>query len=347
MASASLRAATRMQVSSASAVSRRSSGQGATSTASTAAFALPPRPLSALCGVSRRRTVDEAVSRMPAPVTWGRRSSSSKPLSVAPEAALGASSSANPFDLSGGLLEKCFEVALKNRLDAWQLIDAKVDCNTFGLLGGVLNGFLVRGLGWVTPMGMTVRLFEVSLGETRIDIGNALATQQIAFASTPTGSARLVFNAADFGNLFRHPLMKTLAATAVQGQRFDFDPHSVKIDTNEGRQGVIKIAGIWHGDGNRYQIIAEPNEYGRVNVTASLDLPENASAFMDGPPQQSPSASVVANGLGHFFNNLALDLDGPVMTFRSMQVRKGRDAEVIDMMLNLKLMRMPPLDISF
>eukprot|EP00873_Tetraselmis_striata_P023934 jgi/Tetstr1/444198/TSEL_032092.t1 len=325
MASASLRAATRMQVSSASAVSRRSSGQGATSTASTAAFALPPRPLSALCGVSRRRTVDEAVSRMPAPVTWGRRSSSSKPLSVAPEAALGASSSANPFDLSGGLLEKCFEVALKNRLDAWQLIDAKVDCNTFGLLGGVLNGFLVRGLGWVTPMGMTVRLFEVSLGETRIDIGNALATQQIAFASTPTGSARLVFNAADFGNLFRHPLMKTLAATA----------------------GVIKIAGIWHGDGNRYQIIAEPNEYGRVNVTASLDLPENASAFMDGPPQQSPSASVVANGLGHFFNNLALDLDGPVMTFRSMQVRKGRDAEVIDMMLNLKLMRMPPLDISF
>lgn len=38
-----------------------------------------------------------------------------------------------------------------------------MDCNTFGLLGGVLNGFLVRGLGWVTPMGMTVRLFEVRI----------------------------------------------------------------------------------------------------------------------------------------------------------------------------------------
>jgi hypothetical protein len=88
--------------------------------------------------------------------------------------------------------------------------------NTFGLLGGVLNGFLVRGLGWVTPMGMSVRLFEISLGETRIDIGNAIATQQIVFTSTPTGSARLVFNSADFGNLFRHPLMKKIASTAVQ-----------------------------------------------------------------------------------------------------------------------------------
>jgi len=282
----------------------------------------------------------------PSSMPWGRRSIVAEPLPPA-EAALGASSPSSPFDLSAGLLEKCFSVALKTRLDAWQLIDAKVDCNTFGLLGGVLNGFLVRGLGWVTPMGMSVRLFEISLGETRIDIGNAIATQQIVFTSTPTGSARLVFNSADFGNLFRHPLMKKIASTAVQGQRFDFDPHTVDIDTSVGRQGVIRVSGIWHGDGNRYDITVEPNEYGRVNVTASLVLPENELQFTNGVPQYTAAASVVANGLGQFFNNLSLDLDGPVMTFRSMQVRKGRDAEVIDMMLNLKLMKMPPLDLSF
>jgi hypothetical protein len=42
------------------------------------------------------------------------------------------------------------------------------------------------------------------------------------------------------------------------------------------------LSGIWHGDGNRYDITVEPNEYGRVNVTASLVLPENELQFTNG-----------------------------------------------------------------
>merc|ERR1712226_856463 len=125
---------------------------------------------------------------------------------------------------------------------------------------------------------MSVRLFEGSLGETRVDIGKALATQQIVFASIPTGCARLVFNREDFGNLFRHPMLLQQARTAVQGQRFDFDPGSVEIDSTKGPQGCICFNGVWAGDGQYYHVTAQPDASGKVRVHASVKQRENEMA---------------------------------------------------------------------
>ena len=157
--------------------------------------------------------------------------------------------------------------------------------------------------------------------------------------------ARLVFNREDFGNLFRHPMLLQQAKHAVQGRRFSFDPHSVHIDSASGPQGCIRFSGTWEGDGQVYDVLVQPDANGKVRVNAAEQQPNGGAAFAAGGG--SSSAPIIAHELTSFFNNLSLDLDGPLMTFRSMMVRRGRDSEVIDMKLNLKLMRMPPLDISF
>lgn len=99
---------------------------------------------------------------------------------------------------------------------------------------------------------------------------------------------------------------------------------------------------MWEGDRQTYNIVVQPDPYGKVFVSARHAGSEIQMGFA-----ANDSSPTVAQDLGMFFNNLSLDLDGPLMTFNSMMVRQGRDSEVIDMKLNLKLIRMPPLDITF
>lgn len=49
-----------------------------------------------------------------------------------------------------------------------------------------------------------------------LDLPAVLSQQRILLRNVPTGSARVVFTAADFGAFLQHPLVTTAARKAVQ-----------------------------------------------------------------------------------------------------------------------------------
>ena len=75
------------------------------------------------------------------------------------------------------------------------------------LIGGAVRGMRVRGSDWNTPMSLSCRTLDVSVGRASIDFP-ALATQQRILLKQPAlGSAAISFSAADWGSFLAHPLM--------------------------------------------------------------------------------------------------------------------------------------------
>jgi hypothetical protein len=54
------------------------------------------------------------------------------------------------------------------------------------------------------------------VGEASLDPAAVLFKQQIQLTNVPVGTARVVFNASDFGNFLVHPLMTEAAKEAVE-----------------------------------------------------------------------------------------------------------------------------------
>jgi hypothetical protein len=57
---------------------------------------------------------------------------------------------------------------------------------------------------------------QATVGEASLDPAAVLFKQQIQLTNVPVGTARVVFNAADFGNFLVHPLMTEAAKEAVE-----------------------------------------------------------------------------------------------------------------------------------
>ncbi|KAK9815744.1 hypothetical protein WJX72_008830 [[Myrmecia] bisecta] len=172
-------------------------------------------------------------------------------------------------DLSAGFLETVATMALKTRLKAYQQVETSMNCTAWGLLQGAVEGVQIRGQGWTSPLGLSARILEVTLGSARLDMGVLLRQQDIMLQNTPQGAARIVFNSTDFGNLLVHPLVKQLASRAIQGSGFLFDKYSVCICPDQGTSGAVEFSGVWTGDGHMYHLLLSPQGQ-RAHVSTRL-----------------------------------------------------------------------------
>lgn len=61
-------------------------------------------------------------------------------------------------------VETIATAALRMRLRTHELVRVSVQCNSWDLLGGRIQGARVEGRGWESPQGLTARVLEVSAG---------------------------------------------------------------------------------------------------------------------------------------------------------------------------------------
>eukprot|EP00208_Stichococcus_sp_RCC1054_P006938 CAMPEP_0206147730 /NCGR_PEP_ID=MMETSP1473-20131121/34366_1 /ASSEMBLY_ACC=CAM_ASM_001109 /TAXON_ID=1461547 /ORGANISM="Stichococcus sp, Strain RCC1054" /LENGTH=351 /DNA_ID=CAMNT_0053544799 /DNA_START=285 /DNA_END=1340 /DNA_ORIENTATION=- len=246
-------------------------------------------------------------------------------------------------DLTAGFLEAVAAAALQSRLRQHSLVRASIDCDGFTLLQGRVRSVAIAGRDWISPLGLSAVILEVSLGRAELDVGAILQQQRILLRGVPVGSGRIVFTAPQFGAFLRHPLMIEAAATAVQGHSFDFDSEAVY----DGESGAVLMSGLWRGDDQHYRlrmvpsgsaaiVQAAPQDASAVGTAAaagataavrsllsdSAESPgaSEATAVATRPTLQASGASVVATELTAFFSGLTLDLQGPELRYAGMQV---------------------------
>lgn len=105
------------------------------------------------------------------------------------------------------------------------------------LLGGRFGGMSVTGQDWCTPLQLSARTIEVSVGELQVDASSLLFQQRVALRNIPRGHCTLLLSASDLANFMTHQLMHQAAGRAVQGQAFLFDRNSVRFSAPDPTAG--------------------------------------------------------------------------------------------------------------
>ena len=59
------------------------------------------------------------------------------------------------------LLQSVAKLALQSQLKKFETVDVAIDSNPRRLLAGTIDGVIVRGRGWQSPLGLSARLLEV------------------------------------------------------------------------------------------------------------------------------------------------------------------------------------------
>ncbi|GLC35963.1 hypothetical protein PLESTB_000524000 [Pleodorina starrii] len=260
-------------------------------------------------------------------------------------------------------VETIAAAALRARLRSHGKVAVSVTASAWDLLAGRVGGAKVEGRLWESPLGLTARVLDVQVGLVELDLPAVFAQQRIVLRNTPVGSARVVFNADDFGAFLQHPLVTTAARRAVQGRPFLFDREGVVIAPgSRGSDGCVLFSGLLPASGQRYQLTMRPARGGRAvavaatPVGAARDIPSGGgaapTATQGGQQQQavrstSSAAGAAAGPLGavslatagsgdedplvsgelsRFFSGLLVDLQGAELAFSSMRVYGGSAA---------------------
>ena len=165
----------------------------------------------------------------------------------------------------------------------------------------------------------------------------------------PRGEASISFNASDFGNFLRHPIVERASRKAVKNGAFNFKPQEGVSVEEEGceegsmkRSTFVRFSGVWEADGELYVL--------RMGVEES----DGTRVTMEAKSDTGKGDEIVALELRKFFNSLSLDLDGTVMRFVGMNFfwhksksKSGAAERALKLDLQVVVNRFPPPNVSF
>ena len=207
-----------------------------------------------------------------------------------------------PLAQPSSLLARTAEVILRARLRTAASVQVDVDAKPQELLSGGFRGVRVVGADWCTPMRLSCRALDVSVGTARIDFGSLVTKQRILMQTAAVGQASIVFDEADWGNFIVHPLMSEALARYARGQ---VSPPAVRLAKGATLTPTAATMSIqWDGAPLLATLTQRPGAPATVSVEPACDT---AASFMSA-----------------FFNSLTIDLDGCELRFSSLSIGPGR-----------------------
>ncbi|KAL1520437.1 hypothetical protein AB1Y20_022019 [Prymnesium parvum] len=207
------------------------------------------------------------------------------------------------------LIAHAAELVLRSKLRECGAVAVHVDGRPSDLLQGRVFGVRVAGRSWCTPQRLSCRSLEVEVGRTSLDLPQLVQTARIQLREPALGAARVLFSPRDWDNFLHHPLLvdalrrrRRRAAAGewefVRGASFDRAAGCVRFHARCGGRAVVCV-------------LSQPA--GRVKVKCSLAEEEGARV-------SGSELEAMAAGLEEFFTGLRMDLDGCLLSFRSMAI---------------------------
>ena len=225
----------------------------------------------------------------------------------------------------GELLSKVAEIVLRARLRECGAVQVQVK-DTGGLLFGSVEGVRVSGRRWSTPLKLSCRSLDVSVGRTAIDFGALAAKQRIVLQRPSTGKAEISFTADDWDSFLAHPLFQ--AAVAAKCAATSANVVFVRGGTRLCREDETVVFPVrWCGELCDARL-------SQAGGRATIVLQREA----DGEGGQMGSDWLTA-----LFNELVIDLDGCELRF--LQLRFSDDQ--LSLALDVRVRSFPSLDVNF
>lgn len=256
-------------------------------------------------------------------------------------------------DMVGQVMETAFTMALATRLSNYKTINVDVSCNGWSIMEGRFGGMRVKGDSWKTPLALTARTVEVSVGEIKVDYQALVLQQRLKLANVPVGSCLIRLERPDLANFVVHPLMLSACSTAVQGKPFTFDRNTVGIELLPGnKRGRVTFEGVWAEDGKRYRVIMETGVKQSNAVPAENPLQiraEPLSATESDDEANLIGARIVGAELQKFFTYITLNLQGIELKTPTYVLTPGagQSGVTLDISLKLRMASLPPLNMKF
>lgn len=233
------------------------------------------------------------------------------------------------------LLARAAELVLRARLSERDEVRVQVSGGSRMLSGGV-EAVSVHGTRWCTPLRLSCRRIDLSVGRTDVDLPSLVSRQRIVLRRPAEGSASIFFSARDWDNFLAHPQM----AVAVAARR--------------GRSGAPAVAfgsGTELRPGSDGGAVRFPVRWGDEPLVATLSHGADGSARCEVEPAADGVGSAAAAAwLGSFFDELLLDLDGCELGYRELAVRAAAGAasqSELALSLSVCVRRFPSLNINF
>lgn len=233
-----------------------------------------------------------------------------------------------PLAQPSNLLSRTAEVILRARLRTANSVQVTVDAKPEELLGGGFRGVRVVGAAWCTPMRLSCRALDVSVGRASIDFGSLVSKQRIFMQTAARGEARIAFDDADWANFLVHPLMSEALTRYARRQTHPPDVQLAKGAALTPQAATMSVQ--WNG----------------TPLTATLTQKTGAPATVS----VEPACDAAASFLSAFFNSLTIDLDGCELSFRSLSIKPGQrrgSALELSLLLDVCVRRFPSPFINF
>lgn len=236
------------------------------------------------------------------------------------------------------LLADAAEFILRRRLKEVITVDVSVDAEPAQMLGGAVQGVNIRGNGWCTPLRLSCRSLDLSVGETAIDFAALLSKQQILLKRPALGSADISFSAEDWGCFLVHPRLKDWLAErreATGAPAITF----VRAKTRILPSGAVEFPVKWDG----------------AEMRAELSQRQDGSVLVEARPWRATDDTsqelldAAGAWLADFFATLTVDLDGCELRFRrlSASAPAADTPALLDLALDVRVRSFPSLEINF
>eukprot|EP00967_Tisochrysis_lutea_P135722 scaffold241249_cov34-Tisochrysis_lutea.AAC.2 len=251
---------------------------------------------------------------------------------------------AAPID---GLISTVAEAILRGRLQQADRVEVRVDSGSpIELISGTVRGVRVRGSNWCTPMRLSCRSLEVSVGRAAVDVPSLITKQAITLVQPAIGKATISFSAADWGSFLEHPLfIQAISAklsaskTSLRREPPKFGSASVSFE-----EGVIRFPVLW--DSIKLDVrLGQPLTSKAAVVTAVVIEQPIADSHAPNGVEEHPqiAASEATMWLTSFFNELELNLDGVRFRFARLTI----DSQTLILDLRVVVNRFPSPMVNF
>lgn len=237
--------------------------------------------------------------------------------------------------VTSGLISTLAVAALKLRLAEQTGVKCDVTASSTDLLlKGRVGPVTVKGRGWGSPLGLTCRAIEATVGVCELDIGRVIQNQKLVLTTPAQGKAMIAMTAVDFGNFITHPLMKP-PGLGDQAQALVFSKENVKVDPSTG---IVTFYGDFMDEKWKFEL-----RRGTTNG-AIIDV----SQVSEGTPLEADAEEQLTEIISDFFNKMVFELDGTFLSFQDMMItEKGDTSPSLMLSLRITVKKFPSPGLAF
>mmetsp|Transcript_34689 Transcript_34689/g.80219 ORF Transcript_34689/g.80219 Transcript_34689/m.80219 type:complete len:321 (-) Transcript_34689:330-1292(-) len=239
-------------------------------------------------------------------------------------------------EITSSLISALAITAVRLRLSPTASVSCDVTASPTGLIGGRVDGVIVSGKNWRSPLNLTCRLIEASVKDVLIDYSSVVTRQKLLLRVPARGRAMVAMNESDFGNFLVHP---SLTGNGGSDPPLEFEQEKVAIDREKN---TVTFFGLQNN--NKWMcVLRRGGDEGATVAVTPVDMDETRLR------ETVSDALELTKRVTDFFTTIVFELDGTYLSINDIKVsNRGKSKDSVVMLaLDIMVKKFPSPNAPF